>query len=62
MWHREYKDYPLDLPLVQEQVEPGHGIMGCEMHECNGWGETFEQPPPSKPGFLSSLLSLFRDR
>jgi len=38
MWFREYRDYPIDHSLKQEQVEPRQGIIGCEMHEINGWG------------------------
>lgn len=38
MWFKEYRDYPTDRPLVKEPVSPGHGIIGCEMHDLNGWG------------------------
>lgn len=38
MWHKEYQDYPPDTPLIKYPVESGHGIVGCEMHEINGWG------------------------
>ncbi len=49
MWYRFFKDYPPDSPLIQEQVSPSHGIIGCEMHEINGWGdEKFESLPPLK--------------
>lgn len=41
MWPKKYKDYPEDLPLTQNQVEPGKGIIGCEMHDLNGWGEAY---------------------
>lgn len=41
MWHREYQDYPIDTPIIQEKIEPSHGIIGCEMHEPDGWGNTF---------------------
>jgi len=40
MWHKEYRDYRLDSPLKKERVEPGKGIIGCEMAELNGWGNT----------------------
>lgn len=46
MWWREYKDYPPDAPLKKETVEPGRGIVGCEMHENNGWGLSFHNNPP----------------
>lgn len=50
MWYRYFKDYPPDSPLIQEKVEPNHGIIGCEMHESNGWGdEAFEELPIIKP-------------
>lgn len=57
MWYREFKDYPPDSALIQEQVEPSHGIVGCEMHELNGWGESFHRPVPRKKrGFFSTLF------
>ncbi len=40
MWPKEYRDYPKDKPLVKNRVEPGKGIVGCEMHDLNGWGTT----------------------
>lgn len=43
MWPKNYKDYPEDESLVQNQVEPGHGIVGCEMHDLNGWGDKYEE-------------------
>ena len=30
-----------DQPLKRERVEPGKGIVGCEMHEDFGWGERY---------------------
>lgn len=61
MWFKEYRDYKTDAPLIKEQVEPGHGIIGCEMHDLNGWGNEIHQPRKKKRGFLSSLLlRLFR--
>lgn len=48
MWFREYKDYPIDKPLLKQQVESGKGIIGCEMHERNGWGVAFHRPFPKK--------------
>jgi hypothetical protein len=41
MWARKYKDYPQDSLLVKEPVEPGKGIVGCEMHGYFGWGEVY---------------------
>ena len=43
MWPKNYKDYPVDTPLVHYPVEPGKGIIGCEMHEINGWGEDWHR-------------------
>lgn len=56
MWYREFRDYPPDSPLKQERVEPGKGIVGCEMHEHFGWGQAFHQHPPRKRGLLARLL------
>lgn len=57
MWYREYKDYPPDTPLIQQKVETGRGIIGCEMHELNGWGETYHQPVRKKrKGLFATLL------
>lgn len=38
MWPKIYRDYPVDKEQLQQKVEPGHGIIGCEMHETHGWG------------------------
>lgn len=40
MWPKFYKNYPVDSPLIKHLTEPGHGIIGCEMHEINGWGNS----------------------
>jgi hypothetical protein len=48
MWFKEYRDYPIDRPLIKYPVEPGKGIIGCEMHEINGWGNDLHVPR-SKP-------------
>lgn len=55
MWHREYRDYKTDEPLVQQQVHSGQ-IIGCEMHEINGWGNTKQHPKKKKRGLIASLL------
>lgn len=41
MWHKAYRDYRYDRPLIQYQVSSSHGIIGCEMHDLNGWGDTW---------------------
>lgn len=38
MWPKNYKDYPVDTPLKKEQLKPGKGLVGAEMHDLNGWG------------------------
>lgn len=40
MWPKAYRDYEKDRPLIKYQIEPSHGIIGCEMHDLNGWGNT----------------------
>lgn len=47
MWFKHYRDYPIDQPLIKEPVEAGHGIIGCEMHDLNGWG-LCANPSPSQ--------------
>ncbi len=60
MWHKEYRDYPPDTPMIKEQVSPSHGIVGCEMHEINGWGHNYHIPlRRRKKGLFSKLLSSF---
>lgn len=56
MWHKEYRDYKTDQPLIKCPVESSHGIVGCEMHEINGWGNTLQAPKVKKRGFLASLI------
>lgn len=57
MWHKEYKDYEVDKPLIKYQVEPSKGIIGCEMHDLNGWGNVIHIPKKKKRGFLASFFS-----
>ncbi len=59
MWPKSYKDYPVDTPLIQEQIEPGKGIVGCEMHDLNGWGEKHhvrKTGQRARKGIFSTLL------
>lgn len=61
MWWREYQDYKPDTPLIKERVESGKGIIGCEMHDLNGWGLAFDRPLPRRHGLLTRLVAaLFR--
>jgi hypothetical protein len=60
MWPKSYKDYPLDKPLKKSIVEPSKGIIGCEMHDLNGWGNTLHSPKQKKKrGLLAALFSKF---
>jgi hypothetical protein len=45
MWPKFYRDYPPDSPLIKNRVQASHGIIGCEMHEINGWGNTYHHSP-----------------
>lgn len=56
MWTKSYRDYPEDQPLAKEQVRSSHGIIGCEMHEINGWGNSLHIPVKRKRGFFSLLF------
>lgn len=57
MWFKQYRDYKTDKPLVKEKVEPGRGIIGCEMHDLNGWGNSLHQQRPQKKGLIATLIS-----
>jgi hypothetical protein len=59
MWPKSYKDYKTDAPLIKLQVSPQKGIIGCEMHELNGWGEEHHLPQKQKKGMISTLLEAF---
>jgi hypothetical protein len=52
MWPKSYRDYETDKSLIKYQVEPGHGIIGCEMHELNGWGNTLHIPKGKFSGYV----------
>jgi hypothetical protein len=47
MWTKAYKDYQRDKSLIQQQVSSGKGIIGCEMHDLNGWGTSWQGQIPS---------------
>ncbi len=64
MWFKEYKNYPIDSPQKKERLTPSKGIIGCEMHELNGWGEEYQQSFPKKKkrvigSFIQALFSKF---
>jgi hypothetical protein len=63
MWFKEYRDYPTDRPLINEQLESGKGIIGCEMHDLNGWGTELHCFKQRKKGIWANLMIyLFRKR
>jgi hypothetical protein len=66
MWPKSYRDYKQDQDLIKNQVESGKGIKGCEMHEFNGWGNTFQSEKKKKKGiihlFLEKLFSIFKKK
>lgn len=58
MWFRSFRDYETDKPLIKYQVQSGHGIIGCEMHDLNGWGNVIHIPVRKrKKGLLARLLT-----
>lgn len=57
MWDKNYRDYPKDEGVKKHKVAPSHGIIGCEMHEVVGWGDSYHYEPPRKRGLVSSLLT-----
>lgn len=61
MWQKSYRDYKRDEPLVKQKVEAGQGIIGCEMHDLNGWGEGrhVRRRASKKRGFFRTLLDSF---
>ncbi len=65
MYPKNYKDYPQDTQLKQQQVESGKGIIGCEMHELNGWGSSYhiqEAKNFSTKGHPSQLASYLKQK
>ncbi len=59
MWFREYRDYKIDSSTKKEQLSSGRGIIGCEMHDLNGWGEEYHiATPKKKKGVFASLLEV----
>jgi hypothetical protein len=62
MWKNTYKDYKPNTQFVQQKVESGKGLIGCEMNELNGWGENRSISRPKKKGILRLLLSFIFKR
>lgn len=62
MWFKQYRDYPIDSPLIREKVESGLGITGCEMHDLNGWGTHLHHERLSRKSFWAKfIVYLFRN-
>lgn len=61
MWQKSYRDYPKDEPLVKQKVEAGKGITGCEMHDLNGWGESWHctRQKKTRRGIIRTFLEGF---
>jgi len=59
MWTKEYRTIPKDSSLIKEQVESGKGIVGCEMHEVAGWGDSFHRIKEKPSGWTAAFLSFF---
>lgn len=68
MWPKEYRDYKTDEPLVKYPVYPekgngkggGKSIVGSEMHELNGWGNSLHVPVKNKKsGIFRFLIDAF---
>lgn len=58
MWPKAYRDYKADEPLVKYPVETGKGIIGCEMHDLNGWGNSLHNPiKKKKKSFFRTMLN-----
>ena len=54
----EYEDYKPDQPLIKDEVAASQGIVGCEMHDLNGWGldyHVYKKPPQ---GHLRRMINL----
>jgi hypothetical protein len=57
MWFSDYQDVPNDGEFKKEKVEPGKGIIGCEMHERCGYQLDLHKDPPRKPGIIAAFLA-----
>lgn len=55
MWYREYENKKNDESLIQVKVETGKGIVGCEMHDLAGWGQTHHVYKRKKRGIFAGL-------
>jgi hypothetical protein len=62
MWPKNYKDYKEDAPLVQQKLEPGKGIVGCEMHDLNGWGDSLHVKKRKQGAFSRFIQRLFEGK
>lgn len=58
MWPKSYRDYKIDQDLIKNKVEPSRGIVGCEMHDLNGWGNTLHIPKrKGRKGLFRAIFS-----
>lgn len=57
MWPKSYRDYKKDESLVKYSVEPSRGIIGCEMHDLNGWGTSYHVRRKKARGLIATLLN-----
>lgn len=60
MWWIEYEDYKPDRPLIKDEVGPLQGIVGCEMHDLNGWGGDYHVYRKPRGQFRHMIDLLFR--
>lgn len=56
MWIKSYRDYLSNEPIIEEQVEPSNGVIGCEMHDVNGWGNEFQVFAKKRRGPVTRFL------
>jgi hypothetical protein len=62
MWPKHYRDYPVNGDQVQQKVEPQKGIIGCEMHERNGWGIEQHRYRKRRRGLMKLLTWFLGER
>ncbi|MCP5469349.1 MAG: hypothetical protein H7A36_02460 [Chlamydiales bacterium] len=55
VWRNKYKDYPVDARFHKSERK----IVGCEMNEIYGWGESFHIPK-EKESRLKKWLRRFK--
>ena len=53
MYFDEYRDYRHDGRLMHHSLHSGRGVVGCEMREFFGWGDTLHRR--GRPLFFPEL-------